>query len=76
VKEIRPGVHNSLPSHFVVLHDTLFFAATDGAHGVELWRSDGTAEGTAMVKDIAPGAAGSSPAHLVVIGARLEQRLR
>ena len=34
----------------------LFFAADDGTHGDELWNSDGTAEGTVLVKDIRPGA--------------------
>src|SRR5207244_289141 len=34
----------------------LFFAADDGTHGSELWATDGTTSGTALVKDIAPGA--------------------
>jgi ELWxxDGT repeat protein len=33
----------------------LFFAAGDGISGVELWKSDGTPAGTAMVKDLWPG---------------------
>ena len=41
---------------------TLFFTADDGAHGRELWRSDGTAAGTALVKDINPGPGARTPA--------------
>lgn len=35
-----------------------FFSASDGVHGQELWRTDGTPAGTQMVKDLDP--AGSS----------------
>ncbi len=44
----------SLPSNLTDLHGTLFFTASDGEHGVELWKSDGTASGTVLVKDIRP----------------------
>ena len=40
------------------------FVAEDAQHGRELWKSDGTAAGTVMVKDIIAGQAGSSPSHL------------
>ena len=34
---------------------TLFFKAADNSHGTELWKSDGTASGTVLVKDICAG---------------------
>ena len=37
-----------------------FFCADDGVHGEELWVTDGTPEGTHMVKDINPGMATSN----------------
>lgn len=42
----------------------MFFAATDGVNGMELWKSDGTEAGTAMVKDIRPGSSNSSIGYL------------
>lgn len=42
----------------------MFFAATDGINGMELWKSDGTETGTVMVKDIRPGSSNSSIGYL------------
>ncbi len=45
----------SSPSNLTNVNGTLYFAANDGVNGNELWKSNGTAEGTVMVKDIFPG---------------------
>ncbi len=39
----------------MLVGDTLYFVATDASNGSELWRSDGTPAGTALIKDILPG---------------------
>ncbi|CAN5654843.1 hypothetical protein BH10BAC3_BH10BAC3_04470 [soil metagenome] len=48
------------PNGFAVLNNVTYFSADDGIHGRELWRSDGTAAGTFMVKDIFPGESSSN----------------
>ncbi|HEX4496519.1 MAG TPA: ELWxxDGT repeat protein [Thermoanaerobaculia bacterium] len=52
--------------NFAVLGTTVFFLEDDSVHGVELWKTDGTAAGTALVKDICPGACWAWPQSLTV----------
>ncbi len=42
----------------------MYFAANDGIHGNELWKTDGTDGGTTLVQDIDPGHVGSDPKFL------------
>jgi ELWxxDGT repeat protein len=49
----------------------LFFSADDGAHGQELWASDGAEGGTRLVRDIWPGTGSSDPAELMSLDGRL-----
>jgi ELWxxDGT repeat protein len=47
------------PYQFSAAGSRLVFAASDDAHGGELWTSDGTAGGTEILKDVCPGECGS-----------------
>ena len=57
VKDINNGSDDSHPHRLKAVGNTLYFLADDGTHGKELWKSDGTASGTVMVKDINNGSA-------------------
>ena len=46
-------------------------SARSGIHGRELWKSDGTASGTVMVKDIYSGSLGSEIYDSVAVGSTL-----
>ena len=52
----------------VTAGDQLFFPGVDQAHGRELWTSDGTANGTKLLKDIKPGPDSGDPEYLIVAG--------
>ena len=76
VKDIYPGAsgpypYNSSPNFLTDVNGTLFFIANDGTTGNELWKSDGTAAGTVLVKDINPGASGSFPDKLTNVNGTL-----
>ena len=67
VKQIYFGSNNGYPSDLTAVGSTLYFTADDGTNGYELWKSDGTATGTVMVKDIS-GSGDSWPYYLTVVG--------
>ena len=46
LKDIVPGPTGSKPGEITRVGDLLYFGAHDGTSGRELWRSDGTEEGT------------------------------
>ncbi len=58
-------------SQLTVINGEAYFGANDETHGDELWESDGTAAGTALVKDIDPGAASSAPQELTDLNGTL-----
>jgi ELWxxDGT repeat protein len=71
VKDIAPGLRGSRIDSLTAAGaggGKLYFAATDGEHGLELWQSDGTAAGTVLVADLRPGPISSGPEQLVLVG--------
>jgi ELWxxDGT repeat protein len=62
------GLSRARPiQNLTAVGDIVFFTADDGHlnHGQELWKSDGTADGTMLVKDILAGGDGSNPHSLI-----------
>jgi ELWxxDGT repeat protein len=55
---------NTSPQSSIEMNGYSYFAAGSPDHGMELWKSNGTTVGTAMVKDIWPGKGPSSPLNL------------
>jgi ELWxxDGT repeat protein len=68
VVDLLSGPGSSFPSSLTVAAGKLWFAATDGLRGIELWTSDGTAAGTRLVQDLAPLAISSHPDQLTAAG--------
>lgn len=52
----------------VVAGERLFFTFHEDTTGLELWGSDGTAQGTGIVKDLVPGISSSRPSGLTAHG--------
>ena len=68
VKDLETGAVGSSPTPLGVLGGYSYFAATSSDFGTELWRSDGTAEGTTLFKDLLPGPGSSDPQKVLQVG--------
>ena len=75
VKDINTNT-NAYPQDLVEMNGAIYFTATDGVSGRELWRSDDSVNETVLVKDInlAVGK-GSNPSNLTVVGSGDDARL-
>ena len=70
VKDINPDGNSdsnpygtSYPSELTAVGNTLYFRAYGGKNGTELWKSDGTKDGTVMVKDINQASSGDPSSY-------------
>ncbi|HVJ84669.1 MAG TPA: ELWxxDGT repeat protein [Caulifigura sp.] len=75
VLDLNPGAGSACEPDFTdgqirtaVANGFLYFGADDGVHGRELWKTDGTAAGTVMVKDIRPGSGQGQIGEVLAIG--------
>jgi ELWxxDGT repeat protein len=66
LEDIHPGPNGASIAWETRVGDAVFFRAEDPLNGAELWRSDGTAAGTSLVKDINPGTADGLPTFLTL----------
>ena len=74
VKDINTttATAGSSATNFTEYNGKVYFTASDGAtSGSELWVTDGTEQGTKMVKDIVPGSTSSFPDKLTVFKNKL-----
>lgn len=58
VKDINKGTAGSSPGTKYNFNNEVYFSANDGIHGNELWKTDGTTDGTKLVKDLNPNGNG------------------
>ena len=80
VADMHPGPGSSNPRYFANYKGMIYFQASDGEHGAELWRdfgvlqtettpNDGSSDGdatTQLFMDIMPGGRGGNPSFLTV----------
>ncbi len=74
VYDIPGGLNNiTAPQVFdlTTLGGTAFFASGYASTGKELWKTDGTQGGTALVADLVPGTGSSNPQLLTAAGGKL-----
>ncbi|MFO1055156.1 MAG: hypothetical protein U1F36_23305 [Planctomycetota bacterium] len=65
-----PGIGSSMREWGVASstrYGEVLLAMSDQVHGMELWRSDGTAAGTRMVRELTPGSAESNITYLTTM---------
>ena len=70
VRDVWPGPVSG-SSDLTAYDGQIFFAGEHPDTGIELWRSDGTTEGTALLVDTRPGPGSGFPQGLLVVADKL-----
>jgi ELWxxDGT repeat protein len=70
LKDILPGGGGSTPDNLTVIGSVAYFSATDGKSGIELYKTDGTTNGTTLIKDINK-TGDSNPHYFTPVNGRL-----
>ena len=65
--DVVTGIESSDPRYLCSSGGSvpLYFSAYDSTNGRELWKTDGTAAGTVIVKDINTGSSSSNPSYMI-----------
>ncbi|MBL7826601.1 MAG: PKD domain-containing protein [Saprospiraceae bacterium] len=75
VKDIFPGANGSLvdlgDQDFIVFKNKYYFIANNGTNGREIWSSDGSEAGTALLVDVSQGGGNSLARFLGVMNGKL-----
>ena len=76
LSDVAPGgpgntVNDAHPQSLTFVGDTLYFTAASPSLGRALYKSDGTPQGTVLVRDVSPGPAVSDPQNLFAQGETL-----
>ncbi|MCW0216762.1 MAG: putative Ig domain-containing protein [Prosthecobacter sp.] len=72
VKAFQTGNAGSFANGFKKIDDnTVYFSATNGLDGQELWKTDSTPEGTTQILDIRSGSQGSAPQFITPSGGKV-----
>src|SRR5262245_15155286 len=71
LKDVNVNTPGSAPAWLAEVNGTVFFSADDGETGRELWKTDGTAAGTLLVKDISPSPIPNSVENLTDLNGTL-----
>lgn len=67
VKDLRTAPAGSRPEPLGTIDGYSYFRANEPEHGAEIWRSDGTPEGTRLFMDLWAGPGSSDPAPVIEI---------